>query len=97
MMLPLAAAAALLAACRPLGGPAEGDLVDIRDVDPRVVVDIRYATENNFMKTVLYPTARCLLRRPAAERLRLVASDLEPQGLRLKVWDCYRPLSIQRR
>lgn len=71
--------------------------VDIQDMEPSINVHIRYATKNNFMKTVLYPVNRCLLRRPVARKLANVQFALARRGLSLKVWDCYRPLSIQRK
>lgn len=71
------------------------DLVDVRSLDSSIVLDIRYATENNFTKTKLYPAAKAKLRREAAESLAAVNRSLRPQGLRLKVYDAYRPLSIQ--
>ncbi len=42
---------------------AEPKLVDVLSVNPTIVLDIRYATENNFTHHKLYPVARCLLRR----------------------------------
>jgi beta-N-acetylhexosaminidase/D-alanyl-D-alanine dipeptidase len=57
---------------------------------------VRYATTRNFTKVALYPVERCLLRRDAAERLARVQKDLAAQGVGLKVWDCYRPFSVQR-
>ncbi len=71
--------------------------MDIRNVDKTIVVDVRYATANNFTKTVLYPVNRCLLRTEVARRLHLVQGDLRARGVGLKVWDCYRPLSIQKK
>ena len=76
-------------------GPA--DLVDVAKAVPGVVVDLRYATTHNFMHRKLYPVARCLLARDVARRLALVQSDLARQGLSLKVWDAYRPLSVAKR
>ncbi len=79
--------------------PASGDtsLVLLADVDSTIVLDIRYATANNFTHQVLYPAARCKLRREAAESLRAVETELRPMGLRLKVFDGYRPLSVQKK
>ena len=74
----------------------DADLVDIRSINSNILLDIRYATENNFMKRKVYPVARCLLRRVVAEKLSQVQQDLEKQGLGLKVYDCYRPLSVQK-
>jgi D-alanyl-D-alanine dipeptidase len=73
------------------------DLIDIVSVNPAIVLDIRYATENNFTHEKLYPIARCMLRREAAESLSAVQKDLHTRGLGLKVYDGYRPLSIQRK
>jgi D-alanyl-D-alanine dipeptidase len=74
----------------------EEPLVDVSAVDPRIVVDIRYSTTNNFMKQALYPAARCLLRESVARRLGRVQADLAREGLGLKVYDGYRPLSVQK-
>lgn len=72
-------------------------LVDIRSINPRIALDIRYATKNNFMQQQLYRQARCLLRKSVAEKLSQVQTTLETQKLGLKVYDCYRPLSVQKR
>ena len=79
------------------GQPEEPDLVELTDIIPDVVLDIRYATENNFVGEVLYPSARCFLMREPALALREVQADLKQQGFRLKVFDGYRPLSVQKR
>lgn len=71
--------------------------VDIRSINPRIALDIRYATTNNFVKQKLYPEARCILRASVAQQLSQVQTQLERQGLGLKVYDCYRPLSVQKR
>ena len=71
------------------------DLGDITSIDSTFVIDIRYATSHNFTKHVLYPVAKAKLRREAAESLASVHHELQQHGLRLKVYDGYRPLSIQ--
>ncbi|WP_156815491.1 M15 family metallopeptidase [Pseudanabaena sp. PCC 6802] len=71
-------------------------LVDIQTVSPAIELDMRYATTNNFMKRKLYPVSRCILRSAVAKQLAKVQLELESQGLGLKVYDCYRPLSVQR-
>jgi D-alanyl-D-alanine dipeptidase len=70
-------------------------LVEIERAVPGVVLDLRYATTNNFTGQVLYPEARAWLRPRTAARLAAVARDLAPLGLRLKVFDAYRPWSAQ--
>ena len=76
--------------------PLEYRLIDIQTIAPDIILDMRYATSNNFLKAPVYPVARCLLRAPVAEALKRVQADLITQGLGLKLFDCYRPLSVQR-
>jgi len=73
------------------------DLVDVQKVVPGIVLDIRYATTNNFTGQKLYPFAGCYLRRAAAEKLAAAQSELKPLGYGLKIYDGYRPLSVQRK
>lgn len=76
---------------------SQADLVDVQKVIPGIVLDIRYATTNNFTGKKLYPVARCCLRREAAESLKQVEEELRAMGLALKIFDGYRPLSVQRK
>jgi zinc D-Ala-D-Ala dipeptidase len=93
-LVPLVLAAGARAA-EPRAGPP--DLVDVARVVPDAVLDLRYATEQNFVGEPLYPAgARCLLLRPVAERLARGAARLREQGFRLRLYDCYRPLAVQR-
>jgi D-alanyl-D-alanine dipeptidase len=72
--------------------------VYLRDVDSSIVQDIRYATHDNFTGHPLpgYGASECVLRREAAEALKLVQADLARQNLSLKVYDCYRPMRASR-
>ncbi|MGH8659276.1 MAG: M15 family metallopeptidase [Gammaproteobacteria bacterium] len=72
-------------------------LIDLRDRIPGMVIDIRYATESNFMRQPVYNIARPLLRAPAARALQAVQRELAAQGLGLKVWDAYRPYRVTQR
>ncbi|MGH8531720.1 MAG: D-alanyl-D-alanine dipeptidase [Gammaproteobacteria bacterium] len=72
-------------------------LVNVAALIPGVLLDIRYATDNNFTKHVLYSHARCYLRAPVARKLAEAQAALGKQGLRLKIFDCYRPLSVQKK
>src|SRR5436305_13757699 len=86
----------LLTACQtPNNRGAE--LVDVQRAVPGVILDIRYATTNNFTGQQLYPSSKCYLRRATAEKLAAVQEELRPMGLGLKVYDGYRPLSVQRK
>ncbi|WP_373044558.1 M15 family metallopeptidase [Vulgatibacter sp.] len=82
---------------KPAKRPDVADLVDVQRLIPDLVLDLRYATERNFIGKQVYPqSARCYLRRPVAERLARVADRLRKEdGTRLRVFDCYRPLSVQ--
>ena len=82
---------------KPANKPANKPLVvDATEVVKDLVVDLRYATEDNFLKRKVYPEgARCLLLPESAERLRKAADVLRQQGYRLKVYDCYRPRAVQ--
>ncbi len=77
--------------------PASASLVDSSAEIPDAVVDLRYATDRNVTGRTLYPAgARCLLLRPVAKRLARAAARLRSAGLRVRLWDCYRPPSAQR-
>ena len=69
-------------------------LTDVRSVEPRIVVELRYATPNNFTGAPLpgYFANRAFLRREAAAALARVERELRPQGLGIKVFDAYRPV-----
>jgi zinc D-Ala-D-Ala dipeptidase len=72
-----------------------GDFVDVTTAIPDAVLDLRYATKDNFTGEVVYPKAVCKLRRAVAQRLAKAAEVLRKQDRRLLLWDCYRPSSIQ--
>ena len=72
-------------------------LVEVVTLTPRLRLDLRYATARNFTHQRLYAHARCLLQAPVAARLGDVERELRARGLGLLVFDCYRPLSVQRR
>jgi D-alanyl-D-alanine dipeptidase len=71
-------------------------LLDIRTIVPDAILDLRYATSNNFVGVRLYPTdARCLVHESMAAGLVTAAAQLRRQGYQLVFWDCYRPHSVQ--
>lgn len=67
--------------------------VDVAEIVPGVVPDLRYYGSNNFVGEPVdgYEAPRCLLTRPAAEALKKVAEEARAKGYRLKLFDCYRP------
>jgi zinc D-Ala-D-Ala dipeptidase len=76
--------------------PTSPQLVNVEKVIPGIALDIRYATGDNFMGEAMYPSARCYLMKEVALSLSGVQDELKPQGYQLVVYDCYRPLSVQK-
>ncbi len=72
--------------------------VYLRDIDPSIVQDMRYAGTDNFTGAVLpgYGAPECVLRRDVALALRQVQADLAKSQLSLKTYDCYRPARASR-
>jgi D-alanyl-D-alanine dipeptidase len=68
-------------------------LVHLRDIDPSIIQDIRYAGPNNFTGQPVagYAAPECLLLRDVAKALSRVQDQLQQRKLALKVYDCYRP------
>lgn len=94
----ISARAVCLLALLPIALPARAaempkDFVYLRDVDPSIQQDMRYAGPNNFVGKPVpgYDAAECVLVRQAAEALKAVQAELSAEGLSLKVYDCYRP------
>jgi D-alanyl-D-alanine dipeptidase len=79
-----------------VAAPRPEDWVDVARVIPDAVLHMSYARADNFTGQVVYPIARCLLRRSVADRLVRAAARLRERGRRLLVWDCYRPAAIQK-
>ncbi|MGV0626308.1 M15 family metallopeptidase [Mycolicibacter minnesotensis] len=70
--------------------------VDVRTVVPDAIIDLRYATANNFVGTQLYPAnARCLVHESLAPGLATAAAALRSRSRLLVFWDCYRPHAVQ--
>ena len=70
--------------------------VDVRSVVPDAIVDLRYATANNFVGVQLYPAdARCLVHESLAPGLATAAAALRAQGFTVVFLDCYRPHEVQ--
>ena len=69
------------------------DFVYLDEWIPALKIDLRYASNNNFIAAPIdgYAGARAVLTRPAAQALAKVQQDLEHQGYNLLVLDAYRP------
>lgn len=72
----------------------EARLIELITLDPTIKLDIRYATEDNFVGKKVYPQARAFLQKPAAKGVVNVHKKLAKQGLGIVIFDGYRPWSI---
>ncbi len=66
-------------------------------LDPTFALEVRYATDNNFMKQQIYDCGRCFFRPVVADALLAAHRELAEKGLGLKLFDCYRPEPYQQR
>ncbi len=70
-------------------------MVEVKKAIPSIVLDLKYATTDNFMHKKLYPpTTTTFLRKPAADSLKKAVGELTKSGLGIKIFDAYRPYSI---
>ena len=66
--------------------------------DPHIIADLVYTTPNNFTGQQLYPDcAQIYLHKKAAARLIASAQEFAQHNVRIKVWDAYRPWSMQKK
>lgn len=75
--------------------PDSSQWIELIQLDSSIRLDIRYATANNFVKTPMYPCAKCYLKPAVAKAIVRAHQYLQKKGLGLKMFDCYRPLSVQ--
>lgn len=71
-------------------------LVLLEDLDPTFIIDLRYAREDNFFEKAVYPVAVCAIRLETGEKLVKAHEIVKKDGYRIKVWDAYRPLNVQK-
>lgn len=76
-------------------GLPDSALVDVMQMDTTFVLDVKYATTDNFTKQVLYDCEACLLRKIVADSLLAAHRFFKSKGYRIKLFDCYRPHSVQ--
>lgn len=71
--------------------------VNLKDYSSDFIYDMRYATDNNFLKAQVYDCAECLIRYKTVKALIKVNNAFMRKGFQIKLYDCYRPLDIQKR
>jgi D-alanyl-D-alanine dipeptidase len=67
------------------------ELIDLEQYIPGIVLDIRYATTNNFTGEQIYNLAKAYARKPVADAVKRAQAELQKQGLGIKIFDAYRP------
>mgnify|MGYP003407063525 CR=1 FL=1 len=71
--------------------------VNLKDYSDNFVYDMKYATEDNFLKAKVYDCAECFLRFKTVKALVKANTIFIKKGYHIKIYDCYRPLDIQKR
>lgn len=75
--------------------PADDDMVLILDYIPDMVIDLKYATTDNFTGQVIYDNDDAYLRYGTVKKLMQVQNELKAKGYKLVLWDGYRPVEAQ--
>jgi D-alanyl-D-alanine dipeptidase len=88
-----------------LAQSGSSELVRVKDLIPNIILDIKYASTDNFFEQKLYTTNECYLLNDMVKQLILVQDSLNkvrelngknyPEGIGIKIWDGYRPRSVQ--
>lgn len=71
--------------------------VNLKDYSKDFVYEMRYATKNNFLKQKVYDCASCYLRLKTVKSLVRANDDFMKKGFKIKIYDCYRPLDVQKK
>ncbi|MFV8343857.1 M15 family metallopeptidase [Flavobacterium sp. XS2P39] len=71
--------------------------VNLKEYSPDFVYDMKYATPDNFLKEKVYDCSECFLRLKTVRGLVEANKKFIEKGYRIKIFDCYRPLDIQKK
>ncbi|WP_395050278.1 M15 family metallopeptidase [Flavobacterium sp.] len=71
--------------------------VNLKDYSKDFVYDMKYATSDNFLKAKVYDCAECFLRLKTVKAMIAANNAFTKMGYTIKIFDCYRPLDIQKR
>jgi D-alanyl-D-alanine dipeptidase len=83
--------------CFPSEMISQSTLINMSSVSSEFSYEIRYATPNNFIGETLYKCAVCMLQPEVTESLLKANSYFYERGYRIKLYDCYRPLDVQKK
>ena len=71
--------------------------VNLKNYSSDFVFEMKYATSDNFLKESVYPCAECFLQAKTVKHLLEANKQFLALGYRIKIYDCYRPKSIQKK
>lgn len=71
--------------------------VDVKEYSDSFILDLKYATDDNFLKEKMYECGTCFLRAKTLKNLIEASKDFQKKGYKIKLFDCYRPLQVQRK
>lgn len=71
--------------------------VNLKDYSSDFVYNMKYATEDNFLKSKVYDCEACYLRYKTVKSLLIANQKFLKKGYRIMLYDCYRPYSIQKK
>jgi zinc D-Ala-D-Ala dipeptidase len=71
--------------------------VNLKDYSKDFVLDMKYATTDNFLKTKVYDCESCFLRLKTVKSLIAANKTFIKKGYRIKLFDCYRPIDVQKK
>lgn len=75
----------------------ESPLINIESLGGEYAYDVKYATEDNFLKAAVYDCSQCLLLPEIAKAIAAANHDFCELGYKILFYDCYRPLSVQKK
>ncbi|MFV8346162.1 M15 family metallopeptidase [Flavobacterium sp. ZB4P13] len=71
--------------------------VNLKEYSQDFIYDMKYATPDNFLKAKVYDCAECFLRLKTVTALVEANKKFIKKGYKIKIFDCYRPLDIQKK
>lgn len=77
--------------------PADTTFVNLKNFSTDFIYDMKYATGNNFLKVKVYNCDECYLRYGTVKYLLEANAKFMKKGFRIKIFDCYRPLTVQKK
>jgi D-alanyl-D-alanine dipeptidase len=75
----------------------DSTFVNVLDFNKDFVLDLKYATTDNFLKSKVYDCPKCFLRYKTLKMLLSAQEDLKRLGYKIKLFDCYRPHDVQKK